>query len=236
MFTNIAYALIAGILPALLWLWFWIKEDNLHPEPRNLITITFIAGCVSVIIAIIFEKAAQDLLTNSVYTYIAWAGIEEIVKFMAVAMIAFRTKYLDEPIDAMIYCITAALGFSALENALFILSPISSGELATSIVTGNLRFVGATLVHVVSSAVIGFMLGLAFYRGTIAKAFALIFGVILAIALHASFNLAIISGTATNTLKVFGWVWCAVVILIILFEEVKAVHPSQTKIHDRNTA
>ena len=28
-----------------------------------------------------------------------------------------------------------------------------------------------------------------------------------------------------NTLKVFGWVWLAVVILIILFEEVKGIRP-----------
>lgn len=227
--TNIFYALLAGILPALLWLWFWLKEDNLHPEPRNLLTITFIAGCVSVIIAIIFEKVAQDLITDSVYKYIAWASIEEIVKFIAVGVVALHSKYLDEPIDAMIYCITVALGFSALENALFILSPLSDGEIATTIVTGNLRFIGATLVHVISSASIGFMIGLAFYKGPIFKTFSAIIGVIIAVALHTSFNLAIINGTATNTLKVFGWVWVAVVLLIILFEEVKAIRPSPPK-------
>ncbi len=222
-FTTIVYALLAGILPSLLWLWFWLKEDNLHPEPRNLITISFILGCIAVIAAIILEKLTQDIINDPVYRYIIWAGIEEIVKFVAVAVVVFRTKCLDEPIDAMIYFITVALGFAALENALFILSPLSTNEFAASIVTGNLRFIGATLVHTVSSGSIGFMIGLAFYRGSISKFLYGSVGLILAIALHASFNLAIISGTATSPLKIFGWVWCAVVVLIILFEEVKAV-------------
>ena len=52
-------------------------------------------------------------------------------------------------------------------------------------------------------------------------------GIILSIVLHTAFNLAIISTTATNTLKVFGGVWITVVILIILFEEIKAVKPKE---------
>lgn len=223
-FTIIIYTLLAGVLPTLLWLWFWLREDTLHPEPRNLITISFMAGCTAVIIAIVCEKYAQDLITDPTYRYIAWAGIEEIVKFLAVAVLLFRSKYLDEPIDMMIYCITVALGFAALENALFILSPLSAHEFSTSLVTTNLRFLGATLVHVVSSALIGFLVGIVFYRGAFIKTIAALIGIILSTALHASFNLAIINATTTSTLKVFGWVWIAVVILIMLFEEIKAVH------------
>jgi hypothetical protein len=39
--------------------------------------------------------------------------------------------------------------------------------------------------------------------------------------------LSIINANSTDTLKAFGWIWGAVVVLIILFEEVKAVHPLQ---------
>ena len=122
--TTIVYALLSGILPALLWLWFWLKEDNLHPEPRSLIFKTFIGGVFFVILAIIIEKFIADITTDQTTRYILWAATEEIVKFIAVALIALHSKYVDEPIDAMIYCITVALGFSALENALFILTPL----------------------------------------------------------------------------------------------------------------
>jgi len=217
------YALLAGVLPAILWLWFWLREDNLHPEPRFLVAISFVMGMVTVIVAIGFEKLAYDMISDHSYRYITWAAIEEITKFLAVAFIAFNSKYMDEPIDAMIYCITVALGFAALENTLFILSPLHDGDFARGIVTGNMRFIGATLVHTVCSAIIGFFIGISFYKNALVKSVSIILGVILAIVLHAGFNLSIINETVTNTLKVFSWVWIAVVILIILFEEVKVI-------------
>jgi RsiW-degrading membrane proteinase PrsW (M82 family) len=124
----------------------------------------------------------------------------------------------------MIYCITVALGFAALENTLFITTPFLDGNVIQGVVMGNMRFMGSTLVHVVSSALIGFALGWTFYRGYIAKTLALIIGLGLAITFHSAFNLSIIAGGATNTLRTFAWVWVGVIILIMLFEEVKVVH------------
>lgn len=217
------FALLAGILPALLWLWFWLREDNLHPEPRALLAISFLMGMIVVVFAIGFEKIAFDFINDQTYRYIAWAAIEEITKFLGIAFILFNSKYMDEPIDAMIYCITVALGFSALENTLFILSPLHEGEFAKGIVTGNMRFIGATLVHTVCSAIIGFSIGIVYYKNAFIKTITVTSGVILAVVLHAGFNLSIINETVTNTLKVFSWVWLSVIILIILFEEVKGI-------------
>lgn len=223
-----AYALLAGVLPAILWLWFWLREDNLHPEPRSIIAASFIAGMIVVILALVLEKYIFNIVSGETYRYIAWATIEEVCKFIAVAIIAFDSRYMDEPIDAMIYCITVALGFSALENTLFVLSHFDVGDVSRGVITGNMRFIGATLVHTVCSSVIGFMIGISFYKSTLVKTASLVSGVILAVALHASFNLSIINETVTNTLKVFSIVWIAVVILIILFEEVKGVQPKNT--------
>jgi RsiW-degrading membrane proteinase PrsW (M82 family) len=221
--TSVGYALLSGVLPALLWLWFWLKEDNLHPEPKGLIFGTFLAGCVAVFFAIFLEKFVQEIAMSESNRYIAWAAIEEIIKFLAVSIIALKSSELDEPIDAMLYCVTVAVGFAALENTFFILSPIHNGEVTKSIITGNMRFLGATLVHVVSSASIGFMIGLSFYKGVFLKIISIIVGIALAITLHSVFNLSIINATAENTLKAFGLVWCMVIILLILFEEVKGI-------------
>ena len=46
------YVFLGGLVPAILWLWFWLREDSAHPEPRGLIVITFIAGMVSVVLTI----------------------------------------------------------------------------------------------------------------------------------------------------------------------------------------
>jgi RsiW-degrading membrane proteinase PrsW (M82 family) len=224
----IIYAILAGVLPSLLWLWFWLREDNLHPEPRSLIAITFISGCLSIIIAVVLEQFSSNFVSSDNAKYLTWAFIEEVVKYLAFAIVILHSRYLDEPIDAIIYCITVALGFAAIENTLFILSPLVNGEIAKSIVTGSLRFIGSSLVHVVSSAFIGFMIGISFYKSNLLKMISTVFGIIIATLLHTSFNLAIISASSVSALKIFGWVWCAVIILIILFEEIKAIAPKES--------
>jgi protease PrsW len=226
---NIAYALLVGVLPALLWLWFWLKEDNLHPEPKSIIGASFFIGMIMVVISVVLEKYTASFIFDEKMRYIVWAGVEEACKFLGLIFIAFSSRYVDEPIDVMIYCITIALGFAALENSLFIFSPFNDGKIAQGIITGNMRFMGATLVHTVSSALIGFMIGITFYKNLLIKILGSFAGLILAIVLHASFNLSIINETVTNILKVFGWVWLSVVILIILFEEVKNVKDDEVK-------
>lgn len=221
--STFVFSILAGVIPSFIWLWFWLHEDNLHPEPRTLVGGAFIGGIFAVLIAVIAEKFIGDIISDATLKYTLWAAVEELTKFIIVGFIALRSREYDEPIDAMIYCIAVALGFAALENMLFILSPISNGDIIQSVVTGNMRFIGATLVHVVSSATVGFAIGLAFYRDYSTKFFFLIAGLSSAIALHTAFNLSIINSDATATLKIFAWVWAAIVILIIMFEEIKAV-------------
>jgi RsiW-degrading membrane proteinase PrsW (M82 family) len=221
----LVYALLIGIVPSFIWLFFWLREDVVCPEPKSLIAKSFLAGALSVIVAIFAEKYISDVIYDDNIKYTFWAAIEEIVKFITVAVVALRSKWNDEPVDAMIYIITVALGFAAIENTLFILGPMSDGAIAQGIMIGSMRFVGATLVHVVSSALIGFTIGLAFYRKTITKILSTVLGLGAAIVLHASFNLTIINTSATDIVKTFMWIWAGVVILIILFEEVKAIQP-----------
>lgn len=227
--NTIIYAVMAGLIPSLIWLFFWTREDIAHPESRLILTISFFGGMLAVGVAIISEKYVAEIITDNNIRYIAWAAIEEISKLAAVAAIALFSLQNDEPIDAMIYCIAVALGFAALENAIFILGPLTDGEVVRGIVTGNMRFMGATLVHVVSSATIGFALGWTYYKNFFEKIIATIIGLAIAVTIHSAFNISIISGGINNTLQTFGWVWGAVVILIVLFEEIKAVHPQGVK-------
>jgi RsiW-degrading membrane proteinase PrsW (M82 family) len=224
-FNAFLYSLIAGLLPSLLWLFFFIHEDSAHSKHRVIIFSCFLGGMVAVLIAVFAEKAIAEAVSDLTTRYTLWAAFEEIIKFLVVAAIALRSTANEDPVDAMIYCATVALGFAAVENTLFIMGPLSNGAVSQAIVTGNMRFIGATLVHVVSSSFVGFALGYAFYRGYLAKFIGVILGLTGAIALHAAFNLSIINASSTDTLKTFGWVWGAVVIIIILFEEIKAVHP-----------
>lgn len=225
-FSQFIAALLVGLIPSLLWLFFWLREDATRSEPRWLLAMCFMAGMIMVLVCIPIEQWLQTLAQTETMKYTLWAMAEELAKFIAVGAIALHTAWNDEPIDAMIYCIAVALGFAALENTLFVMNPLSHGSaVAVSIIHGNLRSIGATLVHVVSSATIGFALGFNFYHGKAAKFFGWLVAVLVAIAIHASFNISVVHASASDTLKSFGWIWGAVVIIIILFEEVKAVKP-----------
>ena len=129
---------------------------------------------------------------------------------------------MDEPIDAVIYMITAALGFSALENALFLFNLLDNGLFTQSIITGNSRFLGATLLHVATSAVIGVFIGFSFYKRPAYKKIFLYTGFIVSVILHTIFNLLIIK-VRDEMFFVFAGVWVCLIILIVLIEKIKKV-------------
>lgn len=225
-FNTIFFSLIGGVLPALLWLWFWLKEDRLHPEPKSRIILIFFTGIISVFVVLPLEKFVFSLASSSVsiITILLWATIEEVSKYGSAYITGLTRKDMDEPIDAVIYMITAALGFSALENSLFLLNVVNSNYFIQSILTGNSRFLGATLLHVASSAVIGVMIGLSYYKKPLIKKIFLFTGICVAILLHTIFNLLIIK-LEGDRFFIFAGVWVLIILLIVLIEKVKEVNP-----------
>ena len=229
-------AFAGGVLPALAWLWFWRREDSVHPEPRRLIALAFLAGMVAVAVVIPMEKFAASYLktqelwiltaaSTTTLTFIIWSAMEEIIKYVMARLTVLHRREDDEPIDPVIYMVTVALGFAAAENTLFLLSPLSGDSLLQTILTGNLRFVGATLLHVLSSAVIGAAIGIAFYKPRKAKRLYLLGGVILAVLLHSSFNFLILNTPEEHLLRTFGFVWIGLVALLAVLEYIKRIHP-----------
>jgi RsiW-degrading membrane proteinase PrsW (M82 family) len=215
---TLFYAFLGGILPALVWLYFLLKEDRRCPEPRHMIALAFLAGVLSVPVVLPLERFSVLALPAGIPVIIAWAAIEETVKYLLAAMLVLWRRAVDEPVDLVIYMLTAALGFAALENALFLVAPFSGGNMLEGFLTGNLRFIGSTLLHVVASSVIGFTLAFAFRKGIVLRTIAATVGLILAIALHALFNFLIIDGSGTFTLLAFFLVWSGAVVVFALFE------------------
>jgi RsiW-degrading membrane proteinase PrsW (M82 family) len=225
-FKTIILAILGGALPAMLWLWFWLREEDAeHREPRLLILLSVLIGAVAVVLAISMEAFSADFIKNHTYQVIVWASIEEILKFLAVAVVVFGSGHIDEPIDYPMYFIATALGFAALENVLFLLRPLSVESTVVGLLTGNLRFLGSTLLHAIASGMIGSAMGLAFYNSKFSKFLYITGGIICAIALHSVFNFFIMKGSGENFIQVFGFLWIVAIINILIFEKLKRMTP-----------
>jgi RsiW-degrading membrane proteinase PrsW (M82 family) len=282
--TNaLILALIGGVVPALFWLWFWIREDRLRPEPKMALLSAFTGGIVAVLLALFLELALYHVLVDArasvdtrspaifwvtlqnlieKYQLVEWQTvfwgkiqdfflnidwsflnnvdprrlflvailapiIEESLKFILTYNICLRRKVNDEPIDPAIYMLTAALGFAAVETALFLTEPLSHGKILDSLIAGNFRSIGPMLIHLISSAMLGIMIGLAFYKSRLVKALYSGIGLLLAIGLHMIFNLLIYLNDSSQHI-LFFWLacfgtWILVVVLLMFFERVKMV-------------
>lgn len=214
-------AILSGAIPAIFWLWFWLKEEDVESrEPIGLIVISFIIGGLLVFVAIWLEKYSLNFIHDGNTQIIIWSGIEELLKFLGVMVIIYGNSNIDEPIDYPIYFIATALGFAALENVLYLLNPFSVSGTIVGMLTGNLRFLGSTLLHAIASSMIGSALGLSFYLRQY-RGIYLLGGVTCAIVLHSVFNFFIMKGSGENFLSVFGFLWVVTIINILIFEKLK---------------
>lgn len=220
---NVAYAIIGGIAPTLVWLWFWLREDKAHPEPRRLLLLTFILGMCAVVVAIPLEQLIAYAPLTPLFIFLGWATIEEILKYVGAYAGGMHTRAEDEPIDAMVYVITAALGFAAAENTLFILQPFLSGDVYNGLITLNIRFIGTTLLHIVSSAAVGAAVALSFYRKKRVRHEYFIVGMLAAIVLHTLFNFFILRVGSMGIFGIFALIWILIILLLLLFERVKRI-------------
>ncbi len=219
--TTLGYAFLGGLLPSFIWLYFLLQEDAKHPEPKTMIALAFVAGMAAVPLAIPLEQYAKATLGGDIPVLAAWALIEEALKYAMVAAFILWRPVVDEAPDYVIYMLTVALGFAAAENMLFLIAPLSDGHIASSIFTGDVRFIGSTLLHVFASAAVGFALAFSHLSSPRVRAIAAGSGLILAIALHTTFNALIISQGTSTTLAAIFLIWTSAVAFFATFEVLK---------------
>lgn len=198
MATNTLYLFIIGILPSFVWFFFYLHEDEEHPEPPRTLFYAFVAGGVATFFTLGPQLAINNILSGigigqySPISLTILAGIEEVMKFLAVYIVIAKRPEFDEPIDAMMYMVVAALGFAAVENVASALQGPTQGlTQAATLQVIALRFIGATLLHSLSSALVGYYWGLAMVAGQ-NYGMMIIEGIGVATVLHAAFNILIL--------------------------------------------
>lgn len=215
-----------GLLPSLTWLIFFDTSEEEHPEPFRDTLFAFIVGAVTTFAALIIQVTLIKFVPGIAQSQHQLLGIglfstiEEVLKFLAVFWLVSQRPSFKEPVDAMIYMITVALGFAAVEN---IATLINGGGLtaitsARSLEVVMLRFLGATLLHATTSAIVGFHWAVGWVRGK-NLGLQIISGLVIAGVLHAAFNFLILStGPAGWALALAAFIGLFV---IIDFEELR---------------
>ncbi len=201
------YAVLA-FSPGLFWVWFFVRRDIYRPKPRRLIALTFFLGMVSTIPAGILNAFFVDesiLAENANLASVAMSmlfvvgPVEELSKFMAVRLLAYRSLYFDEPGDGLVYSSAASLGFASLENLGYV---IAFGP-AVMILRAPL----STLAHVVFGTFWGRALGLRAQR-TGNGLPSIVHGIALAAVVHGLFNVAVFSTpVAAIAMVIIGGYW-----------------------------
>jgi len=215
------FYILLGLLPSLIWLSFYLRKDK-NPEPNSMILKIFFYGMLIAPIAIIFELLLIWLMNPTynpldILSYMPRSGyiaallsatlipalVEEYLKYAVVKFKVLKKSVFDEPTDAMIYCLIAGLGFASVEN-LMVLFKISFPDLGQALGTIGFRFLGATLVHALASAIVGYWLAKGLLDLKKRKRFVLI-GLTIAIIFHTCYNYLIVTtfDQTSQNLKLF---------------------------------
>ncbi|TDX48910.1 PrsW family intramembrane metalloprotease [Orenia marismortui] len=217
---NIFWLLFVSLLPGLLWVYFFYRKDRYEPEPAALVLKAFIYGALAVVPVGFIETPFARSISNPSNLFILLlltigviGIVEEFAKFAVIRYTIYNSEEFDEPVDGIIYSVSAGLGFAALENLLY--------TYVFGFQVGLIRAVITSLVHASFSGIMGYYLG----KAKIEKQPSLIYkGLILVIILHGVYDFLIMSGLVSNYI-VYSMVGLFYVYLIMLINRAVEASP-----------
>ncbi|WP_128477402.1 PrsW family intramembrane metalloprotease [Halorussus pelagicus] len=180
------------------YIWY---ADVTTSEPLSLLVGTFLLGVLFAGFAGIVNTGASLALnqlpiapavTMLAFFYLVVAPVEELVKWLAIRLYAFRSDRFDAVIDGAVYGAMAGLGFATIENAIYITqgitetATIGSQQIATAGQTAAARLLAGP-GHVIYSAFAGYYLGLAKFNRENAGPI-VVKGLLIAGFIHATYN------------------------------------------------
>lgn len=159
-----------------------------------MVLLVFFFGIFIAPIAVFVEYYSGKLVLNSllndfhkslITVFLTIALTEELLKYLAVRLTIFRNSEFDEPIDAMLYLIIAALGFATAENVITLMTLDTMRDVA---IISMLRFWGATFLHTLTSGIIGYHLALSMRQKFWTSKIFILRGFVIAVAIHGIYN------------------------------------------------
>jgi len=147
-----------AVVFALAWVWAFHREDRLEREPVWMVGLAFLLGAVAFFPAYVLEgwllpnsvDPEDSLAVRALALFLVVSPVEELCKFAAVRSWLYAHADFDEPMDGIVYAVTAATGFAFAENLHFM-------QDMPEVIWA--RGPGATLAHVLFAGFWGGALG-----------------------------------------------------------------------------
>ena len=222
--------LLITILPSLLIVAFFVKSDR-FPEPTIQIIKIFMFGIFLCIPAFYINTALDEIYSNTnisealIRSFLSAAPVEEVLKFTVLYSLVYKMKDFNEPIDGIVYGVTASLGFATLENFYYVYLLADYFE-TSSMSLAILRSFSAVPAH----AVFGVFMGYFFMKYVfIKKGDNLLFAFIVPFVLHGCYNLF----ASSNFIVSLGLVLVSWIIALRMFSRLKKTQKDKKREYEK---
>ena len=113
------YLLTLALLPVFLLIVFIYRKDSVNPEPLSMIVKALVFGVLSCFVSLLLTSFLEDG-DDFIDAFTGAALPEEFAKLLMLWLLVRKSKYFDEPIDAIVYAVCVSLGFAGFENILYL--------------------------------------------------------------------------------------------------------------------
>ena len=223
--------LLVTILPSILIILFFVNSDKFK-EPKSEIIKVFIFGILITIPAYILNTFLGDFWYNNtkvsqnlISSFLTAAPVEEGLKLSILYYFVYKMKDFNEPLDGIVYGVTASLGFATLENIYYVYL-LADHFQTTSMALAVVRSFSAVPAH----AVFGIFMGYFFMKYSfIKKGDNLFFAFIVPFVLHGCYNLFIASNFFVSlSLVIIAWI-----VALRLFSRLKKTQKRKRKEYEK---
>ena len=223
--------LLATILPSILIILFFVNSDKFK-EPKSQIIKIFIFGILITIPAYILNTFLGDFWYNNtavseslISSFLTAAPVEEGLKLSILYYFVYKMKDFNEPLDGIVYGVTASLGFATLENIYYVYLLADYFE-TTSMALAIARSFSAVPAH----AVFGIFMGYFFMKyAFIKKGDNLFFAFVIPFVLHGCYNLFISSNFyVAMLLIIISWI-----VALRMFSRLKKTQKRKRKEYEK---
>ena len=206
--------LLSAILPVAIILYF-IYRNDIKKEPWQLLLKCFGFGMFSIIPTIIIEmilnlgNVFHSSFVHSFYTAFIVAGFtEELLKFLILYWIIFKSKRFDQYYDGIVYAVFVSLGFAFVENIIYVLQ----GGIGTAVG----RAILSVPAHGLFGVIMGYFLSLAKFSDVEKIKHKLFPAFLLPMLFHGVFDFILMYGSTTQSPTIILLLFVSFVLLMIL--------------------